>query len=43
MSKGRIVVTGLIGALPMAGASMHWLQYVLGLHDLGYEVLYLVP
>jgi hypothetical protein len=41
MPKGRIVVTGLIGALPLAGASMHWLQYVLGLHDLGYDVLYL--
>ena len=41
MDSLRIVVTGLIGGLPLAGLTMHWLQYVLGLRELGHDVLYL--
>jgi hypothetical protein len=37
----RIVVTGLIGSIPLAGLTLHYLQYVLGLRELGHEVLYL--
>jgi hypothetical protein len=36
----RIVMTGLIGSIPLAGLTMHYLQYVLGLHRLGHDVLY---
>jgi hypothetical protein len=39
--KTRIVVTGLIGSLPLAGLTLHYLQYVLGLRALGHDVLYL--
>lgn len=41
MSKLRIIVTGLIGSIPMAGLTLHYIQYVLGLRDLGHDVLYL--
>ncbi|HUF08255.1 MAG TPA: hypothetical protein VMO47_02965 [Rhodothermales bacterium] len=37
----RIVVTGLIGSIPIAGLTFHYLQYMLGLRKLGHEVLYL--
>ena len=37
----RIVVTGLIGSIPLAGLTLHYLQYVLGLKQLGHDVLYL--
>ena len=37
----RIVVTGLIGSIPLAGLTLHYLQYVLGLRRLGHDVLYL--
>ncbi len=37
----RIVITGLIGSIPLAGLTLHYLQYVLGLRALGFEVLYL--
>lgn len=37
----RIVVTGLIGSIPLAGLTLHYLQYVLGLRQLGHDVLYL--
>jgi hypothetical protein len=37
----RIVVSGLLGSLPLAGLTAHYLQYVLGLRKLGHEVLYL--
>jgi hypothetical protein len=37
----RIVVSGLIGSIPVAGLTLHYLQYVLGLRELGQEVLYL--
>ena len=41
MNSLKIVVTGLIGSIPLAGLTMHYLQYVLGLHELGHDVLYL--
>jgi hypothetical protein len=37
----RIVVSGLLGSLPLAGLTSHYVQYVLGLRQLGHEVLYL--
>jgi len=37
----RVIVTGLIGSIPMAGLTLHYLQYALGLRKLGHEVLYL--
>jgi hypothetical protein len=37
----RIVVTGLIGGYPLGGMVWHYLQYVLGLVNLGHEVFYL--
>src|SRR6266536_1516083 len=37
----RIVVSGLIASLPFAGLTLHYLQYVLGLRELGHDVLYL--
>jgi hypothetical protein len=30
-----------MGALPVAGLTAHYLQYVLGLRDLGHDVRYL--
>lgn len=39
--KTRIVVTGLIGSIPLAGLDLHYLQYAAGLRDLGHDVLYL--
>ena len=39
--KLRIIVTGLIGSIPTAGLTLHYLQYVLGLKKLGHNVLYL--
>lgn len=41
MQRLRIIVTGLIGTIPLAGLAVHYLQYVLGLKQLGHEVLYL--
>jgi hypothetical protein len=41
MTASRIVATGLIGSIPLAGLALHYLQYVLGLRRLGHEVLYL--
>lgn len=37
----RIVVSGMAGTLPLAGVGLHYLQYCLGLRDLGVEVSYL--
>ncbi len=37
----RIVVTGLIGQYPLGGVTWDYLQYVLGLHNLGHDVYYL--
>ena len=37
----RLVVTGLIGSIPLAGLTLHYLQYVLGFKELGHDVLYL--
>src|SRR5712692_9578235 len=35
------VVCGIAGQLPLAGVALHYLQYCLGLRDLGVEVSYL--
>ena len=40
-SSLRIVVTGLIGQYPLGGVTWDYLQYVLGLRDLGHDVYYL--
>ena len=37
----RVVVCGIAGQLPLAGVALHYLQYCLGLRDLGVEVFYL--
>lgn len=37
----RVVVCGLAGQMPLAGMGLHYLQYCLGLRDLGVEVVYL--
>lgn len=36
-----VVVCGIAGQLPLAGVGLHYLQYCLGLRDLGIDVLYL--
>jgi hypothetical protein len=36
-----VVVCGCAGALPLAGVGLHYLQYCLGLRDMGIEVSYL--
>jgi hypothetical protein len=36
-----VVVCGCAGALPLAGVALHYLQYCLGLRDMGIEVSYL--
>lgn len=36
-----VVVCGIAGYLPLAGVGLHYLQYCLGLRDLGVEVSYL--
>lgn len=42
MTRGlRIVVTGLAATYPLGGVFWDYLQYPLGLHRLGHEVLYL--
>jgi hypothetical protein len=37
----RVIVTGLIGQYPLGGVTWDYLQYVLGLRDLGHDVYYL--
>lgn len=37
----RVVVCGCAGTMPLAGVGLHYLQYCLGLRDLGCEVTYL--
>jgi hypothetical protein len=37
----NVVVCGSAGALPLAGVALHYLQYCLGLRDMGIEVSYL--
>lgn len=37
----KIIVTGLIGSIPIAGLTLHYLQYVLGLREMGHDILYL--
>lgn len=41
MSDVRVVVCGLAVSVPLGGMGLHYLQYCLGLRDLGVEVLYL--
>jgi hypothetical protein len=36
-----VVVCGIAGQLPLAGVALHYLQYCLGLRDLGVDVFYL--
>lgn len=36
-----VVVCGIAGQLPLAGVALHYLQYCLGLRDLGIDVIYL--
>ena len=36
-----VVVCGCAGAVPLGGLAMHYLQYCLGLRDMGVEVFYL--
>jgi hypothetical protein len=36
-----VVVCGCAGALPLAGVGLHYLQYCLGLRDMGVDVFYL--
>lgn len=37
----RVVVCGCAGVLPLAGVALHYLQYCLGLRELGIDVMYL--
>jgi hypothetical protein len=37
----EVIVCGIAGHLPLAGVALHYLQYCLGLRDLGVEVSYL--
>ncbi|MDZ4728824.1 MAG: hypothetical protein SH820_02645 [Xanthomonadales bacterium] len=39
-SKLRIIVTGLVGWQPVGGVAWDYLQYVIGLAELGHEVYY---
>lgn len=38
--KDRVIVSGCIVRVPLAGMAWHYLQYVLGLKELGYDVWY---
>jgi hypothetical protein len=42
MTKGRIIVLGYIVRGPIGGMAWHHLQYVLGLHRLGFDVYFFV-
>jgi hypothetical protein len=37
----KVVVCGIAGQLPLAGVALHYLQYCLGLRDMGVEAFYL--
>jgi hypothetical protein len=39
-SSLRIIVTGLAGLYPVGGVAWDYLQYVVGLHELGHDVYY---
>jgi hypothetical protein len=39
-SRLRIIVSGLVGLHPIGGVAWDYLQYVIGLHRLGHEVVY---
>jgi hypothetical protein len=38
--KLRIIVGGLVGQFPLGGVAWDYFHYVLGLHELGHEVIY---
>ena len=40
MSTLKVIVTGLIGQYPLGGVTWDYLQYVLGLQQLGHDVYY---
>ena len=37
----QVIISGLIASYPMGGMAWHYLQYVLGFHRLGCDVMYL--
>src|SRR5687767_931148 len=37
----RIAVTGLVGQYPLGGVAWDYLQYAMGLRELGHDVIYL--
>lgn len=39
-APGRIIVSGLAGLHPVGGMAWHYLQYVIGLQRMGFEVVY---
>jgi hypothetical protein len=41
LNKPRIVVSGLIAQYPLGGLTWHYLQYLLGLQELGCDVYYI--
>ncbi len=41
MSTLRIAVTGLAASFPLGGVFWDYIQYLLGLHRLGHDVLYI--
>lgn len=41
MSRGRAIVTGMIGTFPVGGVAWDYGQYLVGLERLGFEVWYL--
>lgn len=43
MGNPHVVVCGLAGSVPVGGMGLHYLQYCLGLRELGVEVLYMDP
>jgi LPS sulfotransferase NodH len=39
-ARGRIIVSGMAGLHPVGGMAWHYLQYVVGLQRMGFEVVY---
>lgn len=40
MQRLRIIVTGMVGQIPVGGVAWDYLQYAVGLHQLGHDVIY---
>ncbi len=40
-SKGTIIIGGFLGLLPVGGIAWHYIQYVIGFRQMGYDVYYL--